>query len=321
MDKQGDPLRVLAPVVAATVVSLALYSRQALLLFLKIGEVFGGVFDTSVPAYPLAGMLFVLVFLALRRGEFASLLLTDSREIGLRAVGVCVAVAPLAALLAAGPELSASFAFAGLALVCCWVGVLTALKPSVFRFLAPYLLLYLLAVGMIGVLTEYFGDPLAVAVASIGATLTSAFALPVQWSSVYISFTSAGGSPVSLVITQECSGMASMSIFLLVLGLMHLDTRSDAKTSLLFAIGGSALFLLLNALRVFGLILGGLYVGTAFMWNLHGWLGYVLYVVGYVAILLLYTGRLKPPGQKAMQAQLATRPSTKEARACSTRAS
>ena len=107
--------------------------------------------------------------------------------------------------------------------------------------------------------------------------------------------------------------MASMSIFLLVLGLMHLDTRSDVRTSLLFAVGGSALFLLLNALRVFGLILGGLYVGTAFMWNLHGWLGYVLYVVGYVAILLLYTGRLKPAGKTALQTQTAARPPSKSA--------
>ena len=67
-----------------------------------------------------------------------------------------------------------------------------------------------------------------------------------------------------------------MAVFLLVLGLMHLDTKSAPKTSLLFAVGGSLLFVFLNALRVVGLVAGGVYVSTDFMWSLHGWLGYAL---------------------------------------------
>ena len=285
----------LYPLAAATVVSLAVYFQQAQLLLLKVGEVFGGVFDTTVPAYPLAGMFFVLLFLALRRSELADAMAAGVSENWVRAAGLAVAVAPLPIALFGGPQLSASYAFAGVALVCSWVGVVAAIRPSTFYFLLPYLLLYLLTVGLVGALTASFGDPLAVAVAAVANAITAAAGLPVQWSSVYIGFVSAQGQQVSLVITQECSGIASMSIFLLVLGLMHLDLKASWKTSAVFAVGGSALFLLLNSLRVVGLIAGGIYVSTGFMWSLHGWLGYVLYIVGYALLLVLYMGRKRGP--------------------------
>ncbi len=285
----------------ATLLTLAIYFPQAALLLLKVGEVLGGVFDTSVPAYPLAGMFFVLVFLLLRRSEFAKLLASDSREYGARVAGLVVAAAPLPVALFAGSLVSGSYAFAGVALVCSWFGMLAAIRPSVFHFLLPYLALYFLAVGLVGMLTSYFGDPLAVAVAFVSQAITVGLGMHVHWSSVYMSFVSAGGSPVSLVISEECSGIASMAIFLLVLGLMHLDIKADIKTSVAFAVGGSALFLLLNSLRVVGILAGGLYVSTDFMWNLHGWLGYALYVVGYMVILLLYIGKSKPASKTTVR--------------------
>ncbi|MDG6898412.1 MAG: exosortase/archaeosortase family protein [Nitrososphaerota archaeon] len=271
----------------ATAFTLVVYSAQFVLLVSKLGEVFGGVFDTSVPAYPLAGMFFVVLFLAFRRKELLQRVMDQGRSWGATLTGAVVAGAPFAALLAA-PSLSQSYSFAGVALVCSWFGVLVALRPAVLSFLAPYFLLYIVAVGLVGALTAAFGDPLAIAVATLSSAFTHLLGLGVQWSSVYIDFVAAGGQPVSLVITQECSGVASMSIFLLVLGLMHLDLKANLRTSAWFAVGGSALFILLNSLRVDGIILGGIYVGTDFMWSLHGWLGYALYIFGYFFLIFLY---------------------------------
>ncbi len=208
-------------------------------------------------------------------------------------VGFAIAAVPLVALLWTGSSLGASYSFAGLALVCSWVGIAVALRPSLFAFVWPYLALYLAAVGLVGLLTEAFGDPLAIVVASISRTATWALRLPVQWSSVYIDFVAAGGQSVSLVITQECSGIASISIFLLVVGLMHLDVKPRAMDSVALAAGGFVLFLLLNALRVVALVAAGVESGQDLMWNIHGWIGYALYVVGYSTVILLYFRRTR----------------------------
>ena len=309
LNKQGDPLRVLAPLVAATVVSLALYSQQALLLLLKVGEVFNGVFDTSVPAFPLAGMFFVVMFIALRKADFVESLRPRRWDAEIGALGVVMAVVPLVALLGAGGALDGSYSYAAMALATGWVGVLVAMRPKSLSFLWPYLLAFLLAVGAVGLLTTAFGDPLAVVVAWLSRAMTSALGLNVAWTSVYMSFTAAGGVPMSLYISQECSGMASMSIFLLLIALMHLDVRPSLGVTAMFAVGGSVLFILLNSLRVVVLIIGGIYYGEGVLWNLHGWLGYVLYVAGYMVILLLYIGRMKPANQAVLGAQVKATPS------------
>lgn len=286
--KSGPSRSSLTPIVVATGVSLVLYSQQALLLLLKVGEVFEGVFDTSVPAFPLAGMLFVLIFMSLRRREFTMLLAVRERNLPIAVTGIAMALLPMPTLLVFGRILSGSYVFAAVALALCWAGVAAAMRPSVFKFLLPYLLFYVFAVGSVSLLTISIGDPLAVVVAAISSAITHVLGLPVQWSSVYIEFVAAGGNPVNLYISQECSGIASIAIFLLVIGLMHLDVKPKLSTSLLFALGGAVLFILLNALRVVVVIWGGILGGSDLMWSLHGWVGYAFYILGYALLVVLY---------------------------------
>ena len=298
----------LVPVAAATMVALLVYFQQARLLLLKVGEVFGGVFDTSVPAFPLAGMFFVLMFILLRRGELGRLLADRRRDGRVALAGAGMVLLPLPAALFAGSLVGGSYVFAAAALTTSWVGALAAVRPSTFRFLWPYLALYVAAVGSVSLLTALAGDPLAVVVASISSAMTWLFRLPVQWSSVYITFTPAGGGPASLVITQECSGIASMAIFLLLIGLMHLDMKPRGSATLLLAAGGSVLFVFLNALRVFTLIAGGVYYGMDLFWSLHGWVGYAYYIVGYSVVLFLYARATAAVGQadrRAMRSRTA----------------
>ena len=285
--EQALGLKDYSPLIGATVVTLLVYNQQAALLLSKVGEVITGVFDTSVPAFPLVGMFFVLMFMAFRKNEFRERLTVGEADPFVRIAGAAMAAIPLMATIFIGSATN-SYAFAGIALVTCWAGVAIAIRPSLFAFLFPYLVLYLATIGTVGVLTSAFGDPLAIVVAAVSEGLTAMFHVPVQWSSVYISFVSAGGSPVNLYISQECSGIASISVFLLLIGLMHLDIRPRLRVSAAFAAGGSALFLILNSLRVVILIVAGIDYGQALLWNLHGWVGYVLYIAGYLTLVVAY---------------------------------
>ena len=300
MERRSTASGWLPQLAAATVVSLALYYPQALLLLLKLGEVFGGVFDTSVPAFPLAGMFFVVIFIALRRDEFLRRLEARGRDAAVASLGVALAALPLVPLLAAGQLFAGSYAYAAVALASCWVGVLAVVRPSTLGFLWPYLALFVAAVGSVSLLTAVAGDPLAIVVASVSGAMTWLFGLPVQWSSVFITFSPAGSGPIELFISQECSGIASVSIFLLLVGLMHLDMGATRRSTVVMAAGGTALFVFLNAARVVVLIAGGIYGGQDLLWSLHGWVGYEFYIMGNSFLLLVYTrttGAVARPGQ------------------------
>ncbi|MDG6990949.1 MAG: exosortase/archaeosortase family protein [Nitrososphaerota archaeon] len=287
MSRPRPNLAAYMPLLAATAFTAALYFGQVSLLASKLGEVLVGVFDTSVPAFPLAGMLFVLIFIGMRRAEFEGLLAERRRDAPVSVASLAMALIPLGATFVFGKQVD-SYAFAGLALATCWAGLVVAIRPATLRFLVPYLGLYLLAVSSVGILTGAFGDPLAVVVASISQGITSFFHVPVQWSSLNISFFAPGGGAVFLYISQECSGIASISIFILLMGLMHLDVKPKIRVTAAFAVGGFFLFIFLNSLRVVALIVAGVYSGVDLMWNLHGWLGYVLYIFGYSLIVILY---------------------------------
>ncbi|HEV2139153.1 MAG TPA: exosortase/archaeosortase family protein [Nitrososphaerales archaeon] len=277
--------------VLASAFTLVVYGQEVLKLLLKADEVFSGVFDTSVPTYPLVGILFLLVFAAIRRQEFARQMADNGRRPIVSISGIFVALLPLAALLLSGWTLVDSYAFDGISLVACWVGAMVALRPSLVSFLFSYLVIYVAAVGSVDLLTTYLGDPLSGGVALISSFFTWVLRAPVEWSSTSLDFVAAGGQPVSLYISQECSGIASISIFLLLMGLMHLDIKPRPRVSIAFAFGGSSLFLVLNSIRVVMVIEGGIAGGVGLMWSLHGWVGYPLYVLGYAAIVLAYMKR------------------------------
>lgn len=275
------------PLLVASAVTPVLYFPQAQMLLFKIGEALTGVFDTSVPAFPLAGMMFAVIFLGFRWRELRARLSDPHRDLAVSATGAAMALVPLLVVALLGSA-THTYSFAGIALVTCWVGVAIAVRPSLLALLLPYLAIYLAAVGSVGVLTTAFGDPLAVVVAAMSQWITSLLHVPVHWSSVYMSFVTPAGATVELYVSQECSGIASVAIFLQLIALMHLDIKPAVRTTVAFAAGGAALFMFLNSLRVVALVVAGVYEGTGLLWNLHGWVGYVLYIFGYSAIVFLY---------------------------------
>lgn len=290
----GTRKAALALPAVAAVVSIALYSPQATELFsLGLSNYEWGL--------PLAGLLFVWVFVGLRRQELTALLNARRWNPVLVAVGAAMVVAPYPVLLVLRPYPFA-LADAGVAIATCWVGVMVVLEPNALRFLLPYLGAYGAAVGTATVLDTIAGDPLAYAVADVGKAMTSLSGLQVHWSAVVFSFSAAGGTSMSLLITQECSGTVSVSLLLLLVGLMYLDMGGRPRTTLAYAAGGALLFVFLNALRVYTMTIGGIFVGPDLFWNLHQWVGYAYYAAGYSLIIVLYT-RSRGAADGAVHAQ------------------
>jgi exosortase/archaeosortase family protein len=287
-------LRGAWPAVAATIATAVLYFGAVAELLSKAGEMLGGVFDTSVPFYPQVGLFFVFVFLLLRRRELYQRLGSQPSAIGLRAAGLLVAVAPAVALFAVtGGITTSNFVVSGVAVALGWFGFLAAIRPATMKFLLPYLIIYVVAVVSVNAVQTLIGDPLAGAVAAISSAGTYFAGLPVSWHATYFTFTTLGGVPMSLYISDACSGIASVSIFLLLLALMHVDLGAKVSTTLEVAVAGTLALVFLNALRVILVIWGGYVYGPDMLWNLHGWLGYAIYIGFFAAIAVIYT-RMQP---------------------------
>lgn len=279
--KAGTKRGLLALPVIAAIASVALYSSQATQLFyLGLTN-----YDAGLP---LAGLAFIWVFIALRRHEFVSLLKVRKWSATSAAAGATLVVIPYLPVLLGYP-LAYTYAYSGVAIATCWVGVMVLLEPKTFRFVLPYLGAYGAAVGTATYLDSVAGDPLANVVAGISKAMTSLTGLQVQWSSVFFTFNAAGGKAVTFFISQECSGTVSVSLFLLLLGLMYLDSGGQPRTTIALAVGGTFLFIFLNALRVYTMIVGGIFVSLGLLDSLHQWVGYVYYAIGYSVIILLYT--------------------------------
>ncbi|MDA4126929.1 MAG: archaeosortase/exosortase family protein [Thaumarchaeota archaeon] len=282
-------------VVVATSATLLLYWVQAILLFSKAAQVVVGVFDTSVPAYPLVGMFFVGFFLYLRRSEMGKDSAPSKRSPSVRVLGLLVALLPLGFTITLQNPFLNSYAFAGVALVAGWFGLILFLRPTAFKLLTPYLLIYVVAVTSVDAVTITLGDPLSSIEASISAVGTFLVGLPVQWSSTSLQFTALNGQAVALYISEECSGAASISIFLLLVALAHLDLKTELRKTFIIASVGTVALLVVNAVRVVIVIGGGYFGGLDLLWSLHGWVGYALYIAFY-ALALVFQMRWSPGG-------------------------
>jgi exosortase/archaeosortase family protein len=277
------------PLVLATASAVAVNFGGVALLLSKVGEMIGGVFDTSVPFYPQVGLFFVLVFLLLRRREIARGLQDKRRVAVLQWAAFATALIPAAILLGPANFLTGSFVAEGVAVAVSWFGFVVALRPSLFRILVPYLVVYVVAVVSVNAIQTVVGDPLASIVAVISSGGTALAGLPVTWHASYFTFTTLGGVPMSLYISDACSGIASVSIFLLLLALMHVDLRAKPSTTLAAAALGTVALVFLNALRVVVVVWGGYVYGPDTLWSLHGWLGYAIYLAFFTVAVVLYT--------------------------------
>ena len=267
---------------AAIALSLVTAPNFISLLNQSLGDTFGSVF----PAIPFAALL-TLIF-ALRWNELRDILTTEGgprTQLPVRLVGLAV----LVSLLVTEPLTSQSVETSGIAIVLTFYGTSLAIAPLARRFLLPYAAIYAVGVGAPFALEWAFGEPLAVVSSVMSAKLVGLFGFPVSWQGTQFLLTSKSGEVVSGVVTPGCSSIISVTTFLGLLALMHLDMKKDIRSTAMLAVAGTVVLTLLNSVRILILLWVGYAYGSGAFWEVHNWVGYALFLAFYLAALPVYS--------------------------------
>jgi exosortase/archaeosortase family protein len=292
-------VRLVAWLATTFLLIFTLYSNQLVILVSGLGDLLSSTLGTVFPAYPFLALLFVLT--ALRWKDYHRILLTErdlTSRPAIRFAGVMLIILPatLWGLFfgSQGPSVYLAMEMSASSLVLVAYGTLLAVNPTMWRIMLPYASLY--ALGLVSPLfmLDAFGVPLAALSSYLAAGITNALGIHVAWQGVAFGFVSATGEPVSAVVSPACSAVYSISIYLALLGLMYLDMGTSLTTTAKFAIAGVVIIPLLNSARIALTIWFGYVEGSAAFWGIHDWLGYTIFLVFYIAVLVIYSRTGKP---------------------------
>lgn len=259
------------------------------LLSQSLGDTFGSVF----PAIPFAALL-TLIF-ALRWKEFREVLQTEGGLLTLRGVRV-LGGGIVVALLVLEPVTAQSVAASGLALILTFYASSLIINPMSRKFLLPYAAIYAVGVGAPFVLQWALGEPLAVVSSDLSSRMVALMGFPVSWQGTQFQLLSKTGDVIDGVVTPGCSSIISVTTFLGLLALMHMDLRKDLRSTATLAVAGVVVLTLLNSVRIMLLMWVGYVDGSSAFWGIHNWIGYALFLGFYLAALPVYSrmGRAGP---------------------------
>jgi exosortase/archaeosortase family protein len=291
-------LRLAAWIAAVLLLLLTVYSNQVGMLTSGLDDLLTSTLGSVFPAYPFLALLLVLT--AFRWKDFHRVLLAEggpASNLGIRLAGLLLIALPAMfwGLFSSPIESSTYFAMelAASSIVAVAYGALLVINPTMWTMMLPYASLY--ALGLLSPLfmLDTLGAPLAALCSYLAAGITSVLGIPVAWQGVSFQLVSAAGDPISAVVTPPCSAVYSISIFLALLGLMHLDMGTSLSRAAKFAIAGIVIIPLLNSARIAFMIWLGFVDGPAAFWGIHDWLGYSIFLAFYLAVLVTYP-RAKP---------------------------
>lgn len=120
------------------------------------------------------------------------------------------------------------------------------------------------------------------------AGLLAALGYPVLRSGEELRLGTATGEVIRVAVTAACAGPATIGLFVTAYGLMLIDTRLPWRMALpLFLVGMAGTWIQALA-RIVVLLLVGYYLGERALWQVHEWLGYVLFSLWYALFAYLY---------------------------------
>jgi len=272
---------------AAVVLSALTAPNFPFLVDQSVGNAFDGLF-VAIPIVALLTLIFALRWKELVR-EMAD---EDggSSRLPIRVVGA----ATILALLVLEPTTGETLAGSGIAVVLTFYATALVVNPSTARFMLPYAAIYGAAVGAPAVLLWAFGEPLAVLSSGLSAGLVHVVGFPVAWQGTGFQLVSKAGGVVNGVVTPGCSSISSVTMFLGLLALMHLDMKKDSRTTAKLAVVGVLALVLLNSVRILILLWVGYEYGSAALWGIHDWIGYALFLGFFLAVLPLYARMGEP---------------------------
>ena len=256
----------------------------------------GNAFDGLFVAIPIVALL-TLIF-ALRWKELAQIMSEEAggfSRLPVRLVGA----ASILVLIVLGPTTGETLAASGIAVILTFYATALVVNPSTARFMLPYAAVYGAAVGSPAVLLWAFGEPLAVLSSGLSAGLVHIVGFPVAWQGTGFQIVSRAGEEVNGVVTPGCSSVSSVTMFLGLLALMHLDMKKDSRITAKLAVIGVLALILLNSVRILILLWVGYEYGSAALWGIHDWIGYALFLGFFLAVLPLYA-RMGEPNHTAV---------------------
>jgi exosortase/archaeosortase family protein len=282
--------RLLGWIGVATLLSAAAAPNFPSLVNQSLGDDFGSLFV----AIPIAALL-VLIF-SLRWREFAGVLSPEgersqlfNRILGASIIGILLVLEPLT---------NQSLAGSGIVVVLTFYAASLVIIPSARRFMLPYMLVCVTTVGAPAVLLWAFGEPLAGLSSALSARLVGFAGFPVAWQGTQFEFLSKAGGMVSGVVTPGCSSITSVTMFLGLLALMHLDMKKDIRSTAKLAAVGVLALTLLNSVRILVLLWVGYEYGSDALWGIHDWLGYAFFLGFFLVALPVYSRMSGSPSRR-----------------------
>jgi len=254
------------------------------------GDDFGGLF-VAIPIVALLTLIF-----AMRWKELSDVMKSErglNSRLPVRLVGIIM----VGALLALEPLGRQSLAASGIAVVLTFYGTSLVIIPSSGRFMLPYATVYAAAVGAPAVLLWAFGEPLAALSSFLSARMVGLAGLPVLWQGTQFEIFSKSGEAVSGVVTPGCSSVSSVTMFLGLLALMHLDMKKDVRSTAKLAAVGIFGLVLLNSVRILVILWVGYEYGSSALWGIHDWIGYAMFLGFFLAVLPIYA-RMNGPVER-----------------------
>lgn len=152
----------------------------------------------------------------------------------------------------------------------------------------PYAAIYSVGVAAPALLQWAFGEPLAAFSSVLSQDLLSAGGIPLVWHGTQFQLVSRTGDLIAATVTPGCSSVVSVTTFIGLLALMHIDLKKDLRSTLKVAAAGIIALTLLNAARITILVWVGYVDGASALWNLHNWVGYALFLGFYLVTLAVY---------------------------------
>lgn len=242
-------------------------------------------FGTVLPAIPFAALLTILFLL---RWDEISEVLSKEGGLGTEVPARLLGLAIVASLILLRGLTGLSVYTSAIAVVLAFFGTSLALNPLARRITFPYAIIYSAGVASPVILQWAFGEPLASLSSLLSQGFLSLGGVPLTWQGTQFQFVSRSGDLVAATVTPGCSSIVSVTTFLGLLALMHIDLKKDLSSTVKLALAGVVALTVLNAARITILVWVGYVDGSAAFWNVHNWVGYAIFLGFYLVTLAVY---------------------------------
>lgn len=243
-------------------------------------------FGTVLPAVPFGALLAVLFML--RWKDLRDVLESErgiATEVPIRLLGAGI----LASLLLLRGFSTQSVYLSAVVVIFAFYGTSLVLNPLTMRMTLPYALIYSVGITAPAFLQWGLGEPLAALSSTLSAKIIAFAGMPLTWYGNQFEFVSKTGETIAATVTPGCSSIVSVTTFLGLLALMHMDLRKDLSSTVKLGLVGVATLTILNAVRIAVLVWIGYSEGAAAFWAFHNWIGYALFTAFYLAALMVYS--------------------------------